>query len=350
MSDTSSKKETTIKDVVKNNIQYLDKKIAFKFIGGASLTDIDKIKGLSLLFTLCGANIIDISPYESTIKASLEGIQQAKTLFEQHPDLYPYYNEPVLMISLNVSDDPHFRKARVNPDICIACGLCIDSCHFNALSLNPAQSSLCIDSNTCYGCGQCLPKCDNNALYLEFNEIDFKEILTKLIEHQIRGIEIHTGSSNFKELSNFWVDLENNLGKDFMKNLLISFSVESSLFSSKEFVNYVNSIITLTDQKLIIQVDGRPMSGSSDAGSTLQALSAGQNLTSNNVNAYVILAGGINHLTYKYSKAFDIHCSGIAMGTFARKLLWPYLDRLDEEVIFNKAIQITTNLVKTLEF
>ena len=70
----------------------------------------------------------------------------------------------------------------------------------------------------------------------------------------------------------------------------------------------------------------------------------------NDIDAYIILAGGVNNKTKGLLNLFDIGCNGIAMGTFSRKLLWPYLGKLDNKVIFDKAIRITTKLVQGLEF
>ena len=93
-----------------------------------------------------------------------------------------------------------------------------------------------------------------------------------------------------------------------------------------------------------------PMSGGIDASSTLQSLAFGQILLKNNIEAYIILAGGVNNKTKELLDLFNLSCNGIAMGTFSRKLLWPYLGKLDNKVILKKAIRITTKLVQGLEF
>lgn len=51
----------------------------------------------------------------------------------------------------------------VNEEKCIACGICIDTCQFHALSLN---DHLICDAALCMGCGVCVSHCTQEALML----------------------------------------------------------------------------------------------------------------------------------------------------------------------------------------
>ena len=53
---------------------------------------------------------------------------------------------------------------RVDDALCIACGECVDTCPFHALTLD---SSLQIFELRCVGCGVCVPVCPQGALGLE---------------------------------------------------------------------------------------------------------------------------------------------------------------------------------------
>ena len=53
---------------------------------------------------------------------------------------------------------------KVNADKCIVCGVCIDTCQFNALSI---KGDLQCDSDLCMGCGLCVEHCAQEALSLE---------------------------------------------------------------------------------------------------------------------------------------------------------------------------------------
>jgi len=51
----------------------------------------------------------------------------------------------------------------VDEDLCVACGICLDSCEFGALSLDDV---LQVDQVRCVGCGLCVPVCPEEALSL----------------------------------------------------------------------------------------------------------------------------------------------------------------------------------------
>lgn len=54
--------------------------------------------------------------------------------------------------------------AAVDSDRCLACGVCITGCQFEALSLGVLTVN--IDETKCMGCGVCISKCDQGALSL----------------------------------------------------------------------------------------------------------------------------------------------------------------------------------------
>jgi len=53
---------------------------------------------------------------------------------------------------------------QVDADLCLACGECIPTCPFEALSLGEYTSV--IDETNCMGCGICTSKCLQGALSL----------------------------------------------------------------------------------------------------------------------------------------------------------------------------------------
>ncbi len=54
---------------------------------------------------------------------------------------------------------------RVDLDLCIGCGQCLESCQFGALSLE--EDAVQVDSVQCMGCGVCVSKCPQGALSLD---------------------------------------------------------------------------------------------------------------------------------------------------------------------------------------
>lgn len=56
-------------------------------------------------------------------------------------------------------------EVRLDEERCKACGLCVEACQFEALSLN--GKTLVVDVAACMGCGVCVDKCARDALHLE---------------------------------------------------------------------------------------------------------------------------------------------------------------------------------------
>jgi heterodisulfide reductase subunit A-like polyferredoxin len=54
--------------------------------------------------------------------------------------------------------------AQVDADLCAACGSCVDSCQFAAISVDNGRAH--IDASTCMGCGVCVSQCLQEAISL----------------------------------------------------------------------------------------------------------------------------------------------------------------------------------------
>jgi len=53
--------------------------------------------------------------------------------------------------------------ARVDPDACIACGLCAERCQMDAITVTETAT---VDAKRCIGCGLCVPACELEAMVL----------------------------------------------------------------------------------------------------------------------------------------------------------------------------------------
>ncbi len=77
---------------------------------------------------------------------------------------------PNLHLIINQSSDPKrtnyygLPKAEINPEVCIACGLCRQNCRFDAISADKVYK---VDSYSCEGCGVCEAVCPVEAVYLK---------------------------------------------------------------------------------------------------------------------------------------------------------------------------------------
>jgi heterodisulfide reductase subunit A-like polyferredoxin len=55
--------------------------------------------------------------------------------------------------------------ARVDAELCAACGTCADHCQFAAISVDDGFAE--VDTSACMGCGVCVAQCPQEALSLQ---------------------------------------------------------------------------------------------------------------------------------------------------------------------------------------
>lgn len=99
----------------------------------------------------------------------------------------------------------------------------------------------------------------------------------------------------------------------------------------------------------IVQADGFPMSGGKDDyKTTLQAVATAEIIQNAKLPVYTMLSGGTNSKTAELAKMCSIDYNGIAIGTFARKIVSRYIEREDflrNEYVFNEALKLVRPLI-----
>lgn len=72
-----------------------------------------------------------------------------------------------ILIKNNISVvEPSRFAAKVNPDLCTACGTCLDRCYFGAIAVQENEAAQ-VDEGRCMGCGLCQVTCPSGALSME---------------------------------------------------------------------------------------------------------------------------------------------------------------------------------------
>lgn len=288
-----------------------------KIICGAANTSEQQVERLCMVYALAGADVIDVGTQENIHIAAKRGVKRA---LEMKPELTP----PVIMTSINVGDDKHFRKASFDLSKCVQCVECLKTCDVNK------------DPEKCYGCARCVEACQHNAVTMVKMPHDLKI-------KNYNAIEIHTGNSSLEELKAFLSLNKTALDKAF----LISVSINSGYFNSSELVQYVSSIIKMFDKKIIIQIDGLPMSGGTKKSSTLPTLAAASTLIDAEINAYVQLSGGTNYLTQEIVNLTGLKISGIGYGSFAKKIILSYIEGEEDSFMaeLDKIVDVAEKLL-----
>lgn len=84
------------------------------------------------------------------------------------------------------------KKANINPDVCIGCGLCYDHCRFDAIIEGDKYS---VDINACEGCAVCGLVCPVNAITMEPNIVG-DLMLYKNEKRVFSTAKLHPGNGN----------------------------------------------------------------------------------------------------------------------------------------------------------
>ena len=366
----------------------------FKLICGASFQHLSAVRSLTLAYTLAGADCIDVAADPAVIAAAQAALQVARTLARDAQKRGFDYkgNSPFLMVSLNDGEDPHFRKAEFNPTECPTdCPRpCERICPAQAIIFNNKKEDFSgVLSEKCYGCGRCLPICPYGIIYTSSYVTTPGAIAPLIMSTGIDALEIHTQVGRLAEFQRLWQAI--SPWADQLKVLAISCPDGDGM---TDYLKAIYDLIAPLKSALIWQTDGRPMSGDIGDGTTIAAVKLGQKVLAAKLPGYVQLAGGTNSYTVAKLKAMGLlndfglpildfgledanpqseiqnrstersrrtptlkqatrsvpqespksKIAGVAYGSYARVLLSPILDQLENKEVSNTNIKATVRL------
>ncbi|MDZ8137883.1 MAG: LdpA C-terminal domain-containing domain [Nostoc sp. DedQUE04] len=343
----------------------------FKLICGASFQHLPAVRSLTLAYTLAGADCIDVAADPAVIAAAQSGLQAAKSLAQDAQKRGFDYkgNLPFLMVSLNDGEDPHFRKAEFNPHECPTdCPRpCERICPAQAIVFDSIKEDFSgVVSEKCYGCGRCIPVCPYGIIYTASYVTTPGAIAPLVMSTGVDAVEIHTKVGRLAEFERLWLAISPWVDK--LKLLAISCP------DGEGMIDYLRTLyekIAPFKGALIWQTDGRPMSGDIGDGTTIAAVKLGQKVLAAKLPGYVQLAGGTNKYTVAKLKAMELlkdfglpildfrleeanpqskiqnpksKISGVAYGSYARVLLSPILEQLENKEVSNTNMKATVRL------
>jgi len=305
-------------------------KRCFKLVCGAGNEDSDEVEKLVTLYSEAGCNFFDLSAKSEIIDAAKRGLERAGITKDRY-----------LCCSVGIKGDPHVSKAEINLN-CKTCGNCIKICPQNAIS--QTDNEFIIDSKRCIGCGKCFDICEFSAIDMKDKSADLKKVLPQIIDKGIDCIEFHAISEDEKEVDEKWEDINN------LYDGILSICVDRSKLGDEKLVQRVRRMLEKRKPyTTIIQADGAPMSGGEDDyKTTLQTVAAAEIFQNAKLPIYLLLSGGTNSKTTKLASLCGIDCRGVAIGSYARKIVKEYVSRDDffeNKPVYNQALQIAKNLV-----
>lgn len=309
--------------------ELLETKHCFKLVCGAGNEDIEEIKRLVYLYAVAGCRFFDLSANGDVILAAKEALDIAK--------VYDAY----LCVSVGIKNDPHVKKAVIDYDRCVNCGACEEICPEGAIHYAKVKKEKCI------GCGRCWRVCSRAAISYISEEKDLDEVLPKIVETGIDCIELHAMGLNDEEVFSKWKYINDNFEG------LLSICTSRGQLSDEAMVKRIEKMLeNRKPYSTIVQSDGFPMSGGDDNyKSTLQAVATGEIVQNAKLPVYLILSGGTNAKTTELAKMCDISYHGVAVGSYARKIVRRYVERPDfwtNPVVLNSALEIAKPLIDSV--
>ena len=306
--------------------ELLESKKCFKLVCGAGNEDAAEVEKLVALYSYAGCKFFDLSAKPEIIDAAKRGLQG---------------REGYLCVSVGIKGDPHIQKAQIDYTKCSCCHKCEEICPQKAISYSKVKQTRCI------GCGKCFSVCKFGAVSFISKDLDLKEILPPIIDKGIDCIELHTMGNNEKEILDKWKYINS------VFDGIVSICTARKHLSEQGMIDLIKTMIAKRDSfSTIVQADGFPMSGSCDNyKTTLQAVSNAEIVQNAKLPVYLMLSGGTNSKTAELAKMCNIDYNGIAIGTYARKIVQNYIEKddfLTNKITFDKALAIAKKLVKTV--
>lgn len=298
----------------------------FKLVCGAGNEDAESVKRLVYVYAKAGCKVFDISARKEILEAAKIGVE-----FAGVKDIH-------FCVSIGIKGDPHISKAQIN-STCIKCGTCFRTCPNDAV-----LSSIMIDEKKCIGCAACFKKCPVNAIRMVDKDVNVREILPYMVENGVEILELHIMGHDKKDLDYKWRVINEFRPK------LASICIDRENFGNKEVLARINEM--LKDREpytTIIQADGIPMSGSDDTyKTTLQAVAMAEIIQNANLPVYLVVSGGTNSKTAELCKQCGINYDGIAIGSWARKIIKQQIladDFWENCKLQNEAVQLAQKLL-----
>ena len=366
----------------------------FKMICGAGNEDAPYVKKLSFIYTLAGAKILDVSANPNVVRHAKEGIDLA---FERSTSFgIDVGVRPFIMVSVGMPGDHHVRKSYIDPHTCVECGLCIPVCPTDAIpsdfvskldifkQLNGTfdtedQSKEIVIKNLCIGCGKCSNICPkDDIISYRHNYRELEKLLPRCMEAGAETFELHAAVGEDDITLKEWELITSTNPYNFNSVCLDRLNLGNLNLEYR-----IEQLKNISNDKLIIQSDGYPMSGGeNDFNTTLQAVACADvinkkfnmrvnkkikkegsgkaELTSkksyrpagHRLGVFILLSGGTNALTRKLTQSCDVRCNGVSIGTYARDIIENFVtDEMfwsTDNIILN-ALEIAKDLVKENE-
>ena len=301
----------------------------FKLVCGAGNEDCESVKRLVYVYASAGCKLFDLSARKEILESSKEGAKLAGM------------NDVQYCVSIGIKGDKHITKAKINSSKCIKCSNCYRNCPNDAI-----YDSIIIDEKKCIGCSICEKKCPTGAISMEEKDVNYREILPYMVKNGVEFLELHIMGHDKEDLARKCQVINE------CKPKFASICIDRENFGNKEVLERIKDMISVREAyTTIVQADGVPMSGGSDDyKTTLQAVAMAEVIQNADLPVYIMLSGGTNSKTAELAKMCGINYWGIAIGSWARKIVKQYTlkeDFWEDKNAQEKAIMVARGLIES---
>ena len=251
----------------------LESRSLVKFILGLTNFDVAEIRALTQVYTLAGADIIDVAADPGIVVATRQAMEETR---HQFPDLG---DPPGLMVSVALERDPHIV----------------------GVPMNPAQQASVAPATT-------------QALTAN---------VQACLDRGADAVELHAAASDDASVTEAVAALHRVLGNRYLSVCLGT----QGLSTPHDVLRQAKLAREIHGRPTMIQVEGLTTTGRAHPSSSLQGVALAQVLLAHTA-AYVVLAGGANHWTRHLADMLGVAVHGVAAGTYARGLV-PRTTNLD---------------------
>tara|TARA_B100000287_G_scaffold381553_1_gene385999 strand:- start:14 stop:1027 length:1014 start_codon:yes stop_codon:yes gene_type:complete len=310
----------------------------FKLICGAGNEDAEEVYKLCLVYTLAGANAIDMSANIEVVKAAIQGVNDAETLLKDYE--LESYTRPYLTVSIGMPGDHHVRKAKILDDNCTECDACIPVCPTDAI-----PDILKIIESRCIGCGACGVACQDDAIGYNHKEIEIESVLKDCVSLGIENIELHAAVLDDGPVLKEW-EIINEINPSGFNSVCL----DRGYLSNHGLKTRIKKMLEICPDRMIVQADGIPMAGGEDDyRTTLQAVACADIVDKFSFPVFILLSGGTNSLSIELSQKCSVPYAGVSIGTYARHLVYEYINnpKFPDKIVLNNAVYTAKNLVDT---
>lgn len=313
-----------LEDVLKNNK-------CFKLVCGAGNENAEEVERLVFIYSKAGCCLFDVSANLEVVRAARRGIEKSGIRIDRY-----------LCVSVGIKGDPHVSKAEINEKLCRKCDACQKACPRGAIlsdvRVNYVKRKLCI------GCGKCLKYCKHDAISMYSQETDLREVLPPIIAEGVDCLEFHAIAEDEYDIMDKWQVLNS------LYSGILSICIDRSILGNKSLLNRLDKmLLNRKPYSTIVQADGSPMSGGQDDyKTTLQAVAASEIIQNAKLPVYLLLSGGTNSKTGELARMCNINPAGIAIGSYARKIVEPYITREDfweNQTAIDEAVSVAKDLI-----